>query len=171
MAYIDAYGVRYSDDKKTLEYFPSDFRGKYIIPEGVQRLSTFRDILVFDDGELPPVDIYETYTPFTRLTEQVKHSFYDSMVYRTPIVNCPYLTELEFPKSFTKLPENALKRYKALKTVIFHSEELQIGDNAFYGCENLEQVIIEADNVEFGQDVFYKTPYEKKMPRGRYVLL
>ncbi len=29
MAYIDKYGVRYSDDKRILERCPSDFRGDY----------------------------------------------------------------------------------------------------------------------------------------------
>ena len=35
MAYIDKYGVEYSDDKKTLVRCPEDFEGEYIIPEGV----------------------------------------------------------------------------------------------------------------------------------------
>jgi len=34
--YIDDFGVRYSDDKKTLIKCPEDFHGKYNIPHGVE---------------------------------------------------------------------------------------------------------------------------------------
>lgn len=38
MAYIDKYGVEFSDDRKTLIYCPEDMQGEYIIPEGVKTI-------------------------------------------------------------------------------------------------------------------------------------
>lgn len=35
MAYIDKYGVTYSDNKKTLVKCPQDFQGAYVIPDSV----------------------------------------------------------------------------------------------------------------------------------------
>ena len=35
MAYIDKYGVEFSDDRKTLVKCPKVFKGEYIIPNSV----------------------------------------------------------------------------------------------------------------------------------------
>jgi predicted DNA-binding protein YlxM (UPF0122 family) len=36
--YTDEYGVQFSDDKKKLDYCPEDFKGEYIIPNGVETI-------------------------------------------------------------------------------------------------------------------------------------
>ena len=38
MAYIDKFGVEYSDDKKKLVRCPKDFEGEYVIPEGTETI-------------------------------------------------------------------------------------------------------------------------------------
>ena len=38
MAYVDKYGVRFSDDGKVLVRCPEKFLGKYIIPENVDKI-------------------------------------------------------------------------------------------------------------------------------------
>ncbi len=35
MAYIDQYGVKFSDDRKALVRCPKNFKGGYVIPDGV----------------------------------------------------------------------------------------------------------------------------------------
>ena len=35
---VDEYGVAYSEDRKTLIYCPAEFKGEYIIPEGVTKI-------------------------------------------------------------------------------------------------------------------------------------
>ncbi|MBR1786796.1 MAG: leucine-rich repeat domain-containing protein [Paludibacteraceae bacterium] len=160
MAYYDQYGVRYSDDRKTLEFFPKDFSGKYVIPEGVTGLSMKVDDAYEDNGELFPY-ITEQYSPFNIITQEDKESLYE-MGGLIKIVNCPKLTCIEFPESFTYLPENALKRCTGLHKLIFHAKTLYIGDHAFSQCKNLEEIIIDTKDVKFGQHVFSGTPYEKK---------
>ena len=41
MAYFDKYGVEFSDDRKTLVKCPSNFEGKYIIPDGVKTIGAY----------------------------------------------------------------------------------------------------------------------------------
>ena len=36
--YIDKFGVKYSDDGKTLIKCPKDIEGEYVIPEGVTKI-------------------------------------------------------------------------------------------------------------------------------------
>ena len=121
--------------EKKLLYFPRDFKGKCTIPDGVEELELTNEDYFFDDGEL----FYgtDTYSPFTRLSERTKQSAYDSMLERGPIVNCPYLTCLEFPESFTNLPKRSLRRCLAFKTVIFHAKNrIQIQNRFLYIEDN-----------------------------------
>ena len=41
MAYIDKYGVEFSDDRKTLVKCPQDYQGYYEIPDGVRCIEDF----------------------------------------------------------------------------------------------------------------------------------
>ncbi len=38
MAYFDKYGVKFSNNRKTLVRCPADYKGEYIIPDGVTRI-------------------------------------------------------------------------------------------------------------------------------------
>ncbi len=136
MAYFDKYGVEYSDDKKTLVMFPQNFKGAYVIPEGVTDFKTYTEV----ESEDLPIDVYVEYSPFT-------------------YQRCPGLTSLECPSSLTVIPEWAFQGCCSLEKVTFHAKELTIEDYAFYGCEKLENVIIEAEDIHIGSNVFDKTPF------------
>ena len=146
MAYFDKYGVEYSDDRKTLVMFPQNFKGAYVIPEGVTDFKTYTEV----DGEDLPFDVYVEYSPFT----------YQPLK-RHAISCCPGLTSLEFPSSLTVIPEMAFQGCCSLETVIFHAKELTIEDYAFDGCEKLENVIIETDDIHIGSNVFRETQFIK----------
>ena len=48
MAYIDKYGVEFSDDRKTLVKCPEDFHGAYTIPDGVTKIKRHAFMLCSD---------------------------------------------------------------------------------------------------------------------------
>lgn len=55
MAYIDKYGVEFSDDGKTLVKCPTDLKGTYTVPQGVRviRIGAFADCTLLESVELP----------------------------------------------------------------------------------------------------------------------
>ena len=55
MAYIDKYGVKFSDNQQELISCPTDFKGTYMVPEGVKviRIGAFADCTLLESVELP----------------------------------------------------------------------------------------------------------------------
>ena len=83
-------------------------------------------------------------------------------------VNIPVPTNLTIGGFMTKLPENAYKGNKTLKTLTIEPGMLQnIGASAFQGCSNLKEVTFPENYVEIGENAFASTGLrELTLPSG-----
>ena len=73
---------------------------------------------------------------------------------RDAFLSNPYIEEVYFSDSVTKIDESAFKDCKALKSVVIPDSIATLGDSAFWGCSALESVSIGAGLKNFGNGAF-----------------
>lgn len=133
MAYFDKYGVRYSDDKKTLEWCPEKFEGEYIIPN---------DVISIEFGAFSScIGLKSIMVPNTvkKIGEQ---AFY----------NCTSLTKIDLPNSIIEIGESAFEGCSGLTSIDIPNSVTRIGKCAFEGCTALTSVEIpnSVTNIDVG---------------------
>ena len=117
MAYIDKYGVKYSDDGKTLIHCPEDFRGVYIVPDGVTTIDKHAFCMC-------------------RYIEKITLPDSVSEIGRGAFSMCTKLTEVNLPEGITRL-RDTLFECTSLKAIhipesVTHIEPLAL---SFRACD------------------------------------
>ena len=118
MSYKDKYGVEFSDDKKSLIRCPKEFKGEYIIPEGVTSIGN--NAFSFCKG-LTSIEIPSSVTSIG------DYAFYV----------CKGLTSIEIPSSVTSIGEWAFKDCTGLTSIVVDA------NNKVYDSRNSSNAIIE----------------------------
>lgn len=124
MAYIDKYGVEFSDDKRTLIKCPEDFKGEYRIPNGVTSIG---------------FGAFESCTGLTSISipNTVKEIGFSAFR------GCG-ITSIDIPDSVISIGSNAFTSCNSLQKVTFHTTKehgmKDVGECMFFRCPNLESV-------------------------------
>lgn len=174
MSYTDKFGVRFSDDRKTLEHCPKDFQGRYVIPDGVTKIgvdycSQIIDFPLIDDNN----DAFRDCSKLTEViipnsvSEIVVDSFSKCIslkkiilpnglkeVYDNTFYGCTSLETISFPGSLEKIGENAFSCCSALTKIHLFNKIKSIGYLAFSDCISLKEIKIDNPTVELEADSF-----------------
>ena len=67
-----------------------------------------------------------------------------------------YVKSIRIPSIVTSIERNTLAFSEMLEEVIILSNEIIIGDKAFYGCSRLKRVLFLGNTIETGDDTFGK---------------
>ena len=150
MAYIDKYGVEFSDDRKTIVRCPEDFQGEYVIPDSVTSIGmkAFTDCSLLSNIEIPNSVISIGEYAFSRCTGLSGVTIPNSVISieRCAFSHCTGLTSVTIPDSVTDIGEYAFSECNKLKTIIIPNSVISIERGTFCGCYCLVSVII-PDNV------------------------
>lgn len=130
MAYIDKYGVEFSDDRKTLIKCPWTFSGAYVIPDGITEIG---DKAFFSAFNLTSVTIPNSVTSIGKSSFQ----------------NCESLNTLSLPDSVKYIGEMAFWGCFLLTNITIPNSVINIGDRAFCLCVNLVNIRVEKENAVY----------------------
>ena len=126
MAYFDKYGVRFSNDKKTLERCPSDFNGEYVIPDGVTCIGH-------------AAFAYCTGLTNVTISNSVIDIEYQSFFY------CTNLRSISIPPSVASIGFKAFAGCTNLKSVTILNSTIDFGMGVFQDCPSLPII----DNIRY----------------------
>ena len=132
MAYIDKYGVEFSDDRKTLLDCPTDFQGEYVIPDGV---------ICIGGGFL-----CEGFWGCSRLTS-IKIPNSVTSIGDRAFYNCSSLTSVTVPNSVTDIGDYAFQDCSSLTSVSIGNGVTSIGEHAFDGCCSIVSFYVDKGNT------------------------
>lgn len=148
MAYIDKYGVEYSDDRKILVKCPEGKEGAYCIPEGV---TTIGEKAFHWCSKLSYVQI-----PFS--VSEIKKCAFSGCVRLKNIEVSPYndnysdVNGILFNKQKTKLIQCPPKSISS--TYIVPSYVQEIGTEAFAACEKLRIIVLPNSITKVEENIF-----------------
>lgn len=129
MAYFDKYGVEFSDDRKTLVKCPQDFKGEYVIPDGIEIIGNdaFGQCNGISGVEMPNSVIYIESLAFSQCPnmEYVILSNNLRTIGSSAFYDCGYLCCIVLPRSITS-----------------------IGLAAFAGCTGLQEIYVQVGQKE-----------------------
>ena len=130
MAYIDKYGVKFSDDRKTLVRCPEDFRGEYLIPNGVTRIE---ERAFFGCESMTGINISNSVTSIGN----------EAFSY------CSSLMGVDIPNSVTSIEDYVFAYCNSLIRIVIPRNVTLIGFQAFEYCPNLTSIIVENENTSY----------------------
>ena len=128
MAYIDKYGVEFSDDRKTLVNCPRDFKGEYIIPDSVTSIG---EVAFCNCTKLISVTIGNSVTNIGEFAFSL----------------CSCLTSIKIPNSVTNIGDKAFYGCSSLTSVTIPKSVTCIGLGAFYDCYSLTSVTLNSSAI------------------------
>ena len=118
MAYIDKYGVEFSDNQIQLIRCPKDFEGSYTIPQSVTNIST---------------SAFEGCSSLTSIT--IPNSV--KSISGRAFYGCSALTSIVIPDSVTSIDYFAFGYCSSLTSIIIPNSVTSIGYCAFANCSSL----------------------------------
>lgn len=145
MAYIDKYGVEYSDDKTVLVCCPCTFEGRryegeFVIPQGVKTIA--KQAFLFGGKNITSIVFPES------LIEIEEEAF----------KGCENLRELVFPINLKHIGNEAFYGCSRIETITFPNNLESIGEQAFEGCgigrSWLSEVHIPTSIKQIGKEAF-----------------
>lgn len=180
MAYIDKFGVEYSDDKKTLVRCPKDFEGEYIIPNGTEIIESesfakctkltsitipdsVTDILTMGNSETNSIfgdfsmaqslhEIRYTGTLEQWCTITWSRSFFDGAEYDLYIQGS-VVDDLVIPNEVREIKPYAFFGCSSIKSIVIPENVTKIGKDAFEFCDNLTTVIFENESMSLLESI------------------
>lgn len=158
--YCDINGVLFSKDRKTLIRMPSEFEGKYIIPDGTEVISRY----AFENSMIKEIVI-----PSTVKKIECK-AFYNCCIRSVTIpegiteiedstfCTCEYLTEVILPKSLKVIGYCSFSECIMLKEINIPDGVILIDIGAFQHCQKLIKINIppqaKIEDYSFHQTAF-----------------
>ena len=129
MAYIDSYGVEYSDDQKTLIKCPTSLRGSYTVSSKVKTIgeNAFNKCI-----ELTCINLQEGL----------------EIIEKWAFSGCNGLTSLVIPRSVNRIEQEAFVWCDSLKKIRIESDNITIVNDAFNGCNNIISLEV-TDGVKY----------------------
>lgn len=123
MAYIDSYGVEYSDDRKILVKCPSSLEGSYTVLQGTTIIGekAFEGCEKITEVNLP--DSIKEINPL---------SFF----------KCKTITSFSIPENVEHVGKCAFRLCDALSEVIIRSNYVSMAKDAFLGCNGIRKLSI-----------------------------
>ena len=158
MAYIDKYGVEFSDDRKTLIRCP-DFQREYVIPDSVTTIgdSAFRHCYLLTSVIIP-----------NSVTSIGERAFYQCYVLskitippsvtcigKEAFVECRSLTSFEIPNSIKNIEQGVFVLCEKLSYIKIPNSVTCIGKGAFSYCRNLTSIEIPDSITSIEKHVFW----------------
>lgn len=135
MAYIDSYGVEYSNDRKTLVKCPVTLKGHYMVNSSVE---TIAKRAFYQCKDLTSISL-----PLSIINiESFAFGF------------CVNLQLINIPTSITKIERGLFYKCRQLKSVIIPSSVVTIEDCAFWQCQTLDNVVIPTSVIKIGGGAF-----------------
>ena len=136
MAYIDKYGVEFSDDRKTLVRCPVNFCGDYVIPN---------NILNIGNGAFGGCNSMTSVSIPNGIKSIGEKAFF----------NCNSLQSVVVPDSVVCIGNSVFEKCGLLASVIIPNGITSIGDCAFKGCVSLISIKIPDSVSRIGEKAFY----------------
>lgn len=126
MAYIDSYGVEYSEDKKTLVKCPTSLEGSYTVLHSTEIIgeNAFMNCEKLEQVILPNGIIGICEMAFD---------------------GCKGLCSILIPDSIQYIEQWAFCNCEHLKEVEIHGFNLEAGNNIFLGCDNVTRITVPGD--------------------------
>lgn len=121
MAYFDKYGVEFSDDRKTLIKCPTDFKGEYVIPNGVTNIG--------GNAFLGCIGLISV-TIGNSVARIGENAFF----------GCIGLTSVTIGSGVTGIGHNAFTGCSRLATIAIPNNVRNIGLWTFRGCNDLKEI-------------------------------
>lgn len=143
-------GICYSEDKKTLVYFPKNFEGEFRIDENVIRIANkaFENCTHLTSIHFPDsiVDIGER--AFYNCTSLLEVSIPDGvqMIDSESFKNCTSLKSIKLSKGVIVISDSAFENCSSLETISIPESVNFVAVNSFCGCTSLKSFIVAKDN-------------------------
>lgn len=142
MAYVDSYGVIYSDDLKTLIKCPESLVGIYIVREGVEFIGS-------DVG----LDLCDYYGRISRSYEAFRNcKNLDTVILPSSVRLIGYrafensgLKYLHIPNGVHTIELEAFKGCEGLSSLIIPHTVRHFGSNILLGCVNIKEICVPED--------------------------
>lgn len=178
MAYFDKYGVKFSDDRKTLISCPDHFKGSYVIPDGVTSVSDLAFFLCHEitSVEIPdsvidirpsaffgvPNIIYYGYAAGCPWGAKSVNGYVDGFIVykdscKTTILAClpTAVGEIVIPSSVTCIGREAFAYRHKITSIIIPDSVIRIENSAFNGCDGLSSINIPNSVIQLGEFTFH----------------
>lgn len=123
MAYIDSYGVEYSDDRKTLIKCPTSLGGSYTV---------LPNTAIIGEKAFEGCEQIENVILPESILEIRQRSFH----------KCKILKSITFPKNVEHVGRWAYYSCDNLSEVIIRSKDIEIINDAFLGCKGIRKIVI-----------------------------
>lgn len=151
MAYIDKYGVEFSDDRKTLVKCPEDFHGAYTIPDGVEIIKR---------------DSFQGCSELTALSIPMSVNKVEQFAIRS----CDKLTSLVIPDSITEIGNGNFYNLENLRSIVI-GNGVHYLENCFGSCGSLTSIIVN-DKLRLSliNDDLFETPWYQLHPEGAVII-
>lgn len=151
MAYIDKYGVEFSDDCRTLIKCPQDLQGAYSIPEGVE---------ILERGS------FQECNELTALSIPMSVHKIEQFAIRS----CDKLTSLVIPDSITEIGNGNFYNLGEMRSIVIGNSVYYL-ENCFGSCSALCS-IVGHDRLRLSliNDDLFETPWYQLHPEGAVII-
>lgn len=147
---FDQHGVCYSEDKKTLVYFPKNFRGEFRIDDGVIRIANkaFENCTQLTSVHFPDSIVDIGARAFKNCTSLLEVSVPDGvqMIDSESFSNCTLLKSVKLSKGVIVISDCAFENCSSLETIYIPDSVNFVAANSFRGCTTLKRFKVAEDN-------------------------
>lgn len=160
MAYIDKYGVEYSDERRAvLLRCPIDYKGEFIVPQSATTIEdgAFSHCEVLTSIQLPNGLLFIEENLFRGCINLQKIVIPNSIIAigNGAFCECVKLEEVNLPNDrfegvFSEIGDGAFTDCKNLKELEIPEGVTTIGDVAFMGCDNLQRLSLPSTIQKIG---------------------
>ena len=139
MAYFDKYGVEFSDERRTLVKCPEDYKGEYVIPDGVTCISS---------------DAFMGCAGLTSIS--IPNSV--AQIGRWAFAGCTSLKSIVIPNRVRWIDDSTFAYCSNLMSVSLPDSITTIGYDAFRECSSLTRIEIPNSVTNIGNSAFQEVP-------------
>ena len=158
MVYTDKKGVVFADGNKILIRCPKEFKGEYVIPDGVLKIDKFAFYRCrgLTSITIPDSVINIDECAFAWCAGLTSISIPNSVrrIGKSVFEGCTGLTSITIPSSITSIEDAVFSSCSGLISINLPNSITSIGERAFEGCRNLANVSIPNSVTSIGERAF-----------------